>query len=42
MPMDTINDNIRLNEMWDNNEALWKSWESYKKCVLKYILEKKF
>ena len=26
MPMDTINDNLRLNNMWEKNEALWKSW----------------
>ena len=25
-PMDTLRDNIQLNEMWKNNKALWKTW----------------
>ena len=25
--MDTLRDKIRLNELWDNNEAKWKTWE---------------
>ncbi len=25
-PMDTLRDNKQLNEMWDNNQALWKIW----------------
>ena len=25
-PMDTMRDNKQLNEMWDNNQALWKIW----------------
>ncbi len=25
-PMDTLRDNKQLNEMWDNNKALWKTW----------------
>lgn len=25
-PMDTLRDNIELNQMWDNNEAPWKIW----------------
>lgn len=25
-PMDTLRDNIELNEMWNNNNALWKIW----------------
>ena len=27
MPMDTMNDNIRLNEMWNQDKAPWKIWE---------------
>jgi glucose-1-phosphate cytidylyltransferase len=27
MPMDTLRDKRALNEMWDNDEALWKTWE---------------
>ena len=26
-PMDTLRDNIELNEMWDKGEAPWKVWE---------------
>lgn len=25
-PMDTLRDNVELNEMWDNNSAPWKVW----------------
>jgi glucose-1-phosphate cytidylyltransferase len=25
-PMDTLRDNVQLNKMWDDNEALWKQW----------------
>jgi glucose-1-phosphate cytidylyltransferase len=25
-PMDTLRDNIQLNEMWKNNKAAWKTW----------------
>lgn len=25
-PMDTLRDNVELNEMWDNNNAPWKVW----------------
>jgi len=25
-PMDTLRDNVELNEMWDNGEAPWKVW----------------
>lgn len=25
-PMDTLRDKIKLNEMWENDEALWKVW----------------
>ncbi len=25
--MDTLRDKVRLNELWDNNEAKWKSWQ---------------
>lgn len=25
-PMDTLRDNIELNEMWNNNKAAWKIW----------------
>lgn len=25
-PMDTLRDNLQLNEMWKNNKALWKTW----------------
>lgn len=25
-PMDTLRDNIELNEMWNNNNAIWKIW----------------
>ena len=25
-PMDTLRDKIKLNELWDNNEAEWKVW----------------
>jgi len=25
-PMDTLRDNIQLNELWKNNKALWKTW----------------
>lgn len=25
-PMDTLRDNVELNEMWDRNEAPWKIW----------------
>jgi glucose-1-phosphate cytidylyltransferase len=25
-PMDTLRDNKQLNEMWDSNKALWKTW----------------
>ena len=24
--MDTLRDKVRLNELWDNGEAQWKSW----------------
>ena len=27
MPMDTMNDNRKLNEMWNNNKAAWKNWK---------------
>ena len=27
MPMDTLRDKIKLNEMWDNNSAPWKIWD---------------
>lgn len=26
-PMDTLRDNVELNEMWDNGKAPWKVWE---------------
>jgi glucose-1-phosphate cytidylyltransferase len=25
-PMDTLRDNVQLNELWKNNKALWKTW----------------
>ncbi len=25
-PMDTLRDNKQLNDLWDNNQALWKTW----------------
>jgi len=25
-PMDTLRDNVKLNEMWNENRALWKTW----------------
>ena len=25
-PMDTLRDNVELNEMWNNGEAPWKVW----------------
>lgn len=25
-PMDTLRDNVQLNEMWDKNKAAWKTW----------------
>ena len=25
-PMDTLRDNVELNEMWDKNTAPWKVW----------------
>jgi len=25
-PMDTMRDNLELNEMWDKGEAPWKVW----------------
>ena len=27
MPMDSLRDKIKLNEMWDSNNALWKVWD---------------
>ena len=27
MPMDTLRDKMKLNEMWDSNKALWKTWD---------------
>ncbi len=27
MPMDTLRDKNKLNEMWDDNEAKWKMWD---------------
>ncbi len=27
MPMDTLRDKLKLNEMWDKNKAPWKTWE---------------
>jgi len=27
MPMDTLRDKNKLNEMWNNNEAKWKMWD---------------
>lgn len=27
MPMDTLRDKIKLNEMWDKNKAAWKLWK---------------
>ncbi len=26
-PMDTLRDNVQLNEMWEDNKALWKIWK---------------
>ena len=26
MPMDTLRDKMKLNEMWENNKAPWKVW----------------
>ena len=28
MPMDTLRDKHKLNEMWNNNEAKWKVWDN--------------
>ena len=28
MPMDTLRDKNKLNELWENNEAKWKVWEN--------------
>jgi glucose-1-phosphate cytidylyltransferase len=28
MPMDTLRDKKKLNEMWNNNNASWKIWEN--------------
>ena len=25
-PMDTLRDNVELNQLWDNNKAPWKIW----------------
>ena len=27
MPMDTLRDKNKLNDMWLNNEAAWKIWK---------------
>lgn len=26
-PMDTLRDNVQLNKMWEDNNALWKTWK---------------
>ena len=28
MPMDTLRDKMKLNEMWENNKAPWKTWDN--------------